>query len=471
MPLFVLLTLIVLHALVALPLSASLLRQRFEPGAMLVWLLLILFVPFVGALAYARMGENRVMLRAQRKRGTCGRPRIPAGEWVEKTATLGTFRTAAEVGTKLAGALVTRGNRYALYSDSDAIHESWKEAIRGANESIHMEYYIWWPDETGTELRDLLIERAAAGITCRVLMDAVGSLTQNQTFLQPFLDAGVHVAFFLPLATWKRRWSPHLRNHRKILVVDGSIGFIGSQNVSDDDRGRNPRYPLWHNVHMQLEGPAVNHLQAIFLDDWRFASEETPTDHPAPIPLSEDNGHAVQILPTGPDCQDHVLERLLLEAFNGARQTLDIVTPYFVPSPVLRMALLQAALRGVRVRIVIPSSTDQPLALYAGRSFYAELLEEGVEIYEYSTGMIHSKLIVVDTAWSMVGSANLDYRSLRLNFEVSALLYDAEPAEELTRIIDGYAETATQVVEADLARKRTFRHILEGAARVLSPQL
>lgn len=162
---------------------------------------------------------------------------------------------------------------------------------------------------------------------------------------------------------------------------------------------------------------------------------------------------------------------MLLEAFNSAEKSIDVATPYFVPSPVLRMGLLQAALRGVRVRIVVPGKTDQAIALYAGRSFYQELLGESVEIYEYHHGMLHSKIIAVDEAWAMVGSVNMDYRSLRLNFEVSALLYDAEPVEELVHIVDAYRESSKAITKKDLEQKGRWQLILEGAARVVSPQL
>lgn len=465
------LLLLAIHWSLAAWLIARLLRYRFEPSAMLVWLLLILFVPFLGALLYARLGENQVLIRAQRKRGRSCLPTFEVDDNTVDTATLGPFRSTAEVGVKLANAQVTKGNTVQLYSESNAIHEAWKDAINQARHSVHMEYYIWWADETGIEMRDLLIARAKEGVRCRVLIDAVGSININNAFLQPFLDGGVSVAFFLPLATWKRRWSPHLRNHRKILVTDGITGFIGSQNVSDDDRGKNPEFSIWHNVHLKITGPAVNRLQAVFLDDWNFASEERIEEGPTTAPQLADAGQAVQILPTGPDCKEHVPERMLLEAFNNAKDTIDVATPYFVPSPVLRMGLLQAALRGVRVRIVVPAKTDQAIALYAGRSFYRELLDESIEIYEYHRGMLHSKIIAVDSAWAMVGSVNMDYRSLRLNFEVSALLYDEEPVRELTEVVSAYRKDANAITSESISGKGRWQVILEGAARVLSPQL
>jgi len=465
------LLLLTLHGGLAAFLIARLLRYRFEPSAMLVWVLLILFVPFIGALLYARLGENQVLIRAQRKRGRSCLPDYELEDHTVDTKTLGAFRSTADVGLKLSHAQVTRGNTVTLLRNSDAIHESWKSAINEAESTIHMEYYIWWADETGTEMRDLLIARARDGVRCRVLIDAVGSINVNSAFLQPFYDAGIDVAFFLPLATWKRRWSPHLRNHRKILVVDGQTGFVGSQNVSDDDRGKNPEFSIWHNVHLRITGPAVRRLQAVFLDDWNFASDARVDELPTASPVSSEVDHAVQILPTGPDCKAHVPERMLLEAFNSAKDSIDVATPYFVPSPVLRMGLLQAALRGVRVRIVVPAKTDQAIALYAGRSFYRELLDESIEIYEYHRGMLHSKIIAVDGVWAMVGSVNMDYRSLRLNFEISALLYDEEPVHELTEVVAEYRADAKPITSEAIANKGRWQVILEGAARVLSPQL
>lgn len=448
-----------------------LLHYRFEPGPMLVWLLVLMFIPFAGALLYARLGENQVMLRAQRKRGSWVRTPLSATEWALDTESLGSFKSAADVGVKLADSPVTGENNVEICSDSNEIHEAWLEAIRGAKTSLHLEYYIWMADDTGAEIRDVVVARAKEGVTCRVIVDAVGSIKMPEEFLTPFHEAGVEFAYFLPLANWKRRWSPHLRNHRKLLIVDGTTGYIGSQNVSDDDRGRNPDFSPWHNLHLEVRGPAVRHMEAVFLDDWAFAAGERIDHFPEPAPAPSNAGRRVQILATGPDCQQHVLERMLLEALNNAERTIDIATPYFVPSPLLRMAILQASLRGARVRIVVTSLTDEKLALYAGRSYYAELLDEGVEIYEYAAGLLHTKLVVVDGLWAMAGSANMDYRSLRLNYEVSALLYDAEPARALADIVGVFCQDARRIEQADLDAKHLRQILLEGAARVLSPQL
>lgn len=467
----VILTLLAIHFAAASYLILRLLRFRFEPISMLVWVLVVAFIPFIGALIYARLGENQVMLRARRKRGSRIHPRISPGDWEYNTTNLGSFKATADVGLRLADAWVTRGNDLQIRHDSEGIYQDWVEAIKGAKKSVHLEYYIWRHDDTGVEIRDLVIERAKAGVECRVLIDAVGSIRLKWAFLQPFEGTGVKLAFFLPLANWKRRWSPHLRNHRKILIIDDQVGYVGSQNISDDDRGRNPLYSPWHNIHLSLQGPAVQYLQSVFLDDWSFASGEDVSRRLYPVLGPEKSDRVVQILATGPDCQQNVLERMLLEALNNAKESIDVATPYFVPSPVLRMAMLQTELRGVRVRIIVAALSDEKMALYAARSFYAELLDEGIEIYEYTAGLLHSKLLVVDRLWSMVGSANMDYRSLQLNFEISALLYDPEPAIELAEIFDAYCADAQRISKADLARKPLRQILLEGAARVLSPQL
>lgn len=438
---------------------------------MLIWVLVVAFIPFLGALIYARLGENQVLLRVRRKRGERVRRPVPQGDWEYSTTKLGDFKSTADVGLLLAEANVTRGNDVQIRYDSEGIHQNWVEAIKGAQKSVHLEYYIWRHDATGIEIRDAVIERAGAGVECRVLIDAVGSIRLKWAFLQPFHDSGVQLAFFLPLANWKRRWSPHLRNHRKILIVDDHVGYVGSQNISDDDRGMNPLFSPWHNVHLALQGPAVQQLQSVFLDDWSFASGEDVSRRHLPLPATAKSDRIVQIVATGPDRRQHVLERMLLEALNNARLSIDIATPYFVPSSILRMAMLQAEIRGVRVRIIVSAVSDEKLALYAGRSFYAELIEEGIEVYEYHAGLLHSKLLVVDRVWSMVGSANMDYRSFRLNFEISALLYDPESAEELEKIFEAYCNDAHLLSKEDLTKKPLRQVLLEGAARVLSSQL
>lgn len=334
-----------------------------------------------------------------------------------------------------------------------------------------MEYYIWQADETGRHFRDLLIERAKDGVECRLLVDSFGSFHLNRRFLAPLRQAGVKFEFFGRLARFRPVWLGHLRNHRKIVVVDGQTSYIGSQNIGDEYRGRHERLKPWFDCQLRIHGPATLLLQHTFAEDWYVATGEAlGADGYFPIPV-RDGASLVQILPTGPDQDVMLMEQLLFTAISTAQKSINIATAYFIPSSVVRMALVYAKMRGVKVRLVVPSLTDSVLALWAGRSFYDELVEAGVRVCELGRGMMHSKIITIDDRWGMVGSVNMDIRSFRLNFEVTALIYEEGVARELAAIIDGFCAEATDITLEHCRRRPINEQLKMGLARLLSPLL
>lgn len=466
--------LLLAHAVIAVRLVVHLLTRRFDPWAMAFWTVSILFVPFLGALAYVLLSEDRVARRAAKHFG--GRAALkPVQEVREAESSLDAipkkWRSVAEVAERIAPTRLTLGNRVEVIEISEEIYASWKQTIEGAEHHVHMLYFTFRSDETGQEFRDLLIRKAQEGVKCRVLVDSVGSHTLTWDFWNPLINAGGEVAFFMPVAHLRRRWSIHLRNHRKLIVVDGRAGFMGSQNIDDDSRGWNPDYGRWADTCLRLHGPTVGELQRVFVEDWAFATDEV-LDDTALFPSNGSTGQSpIQIVPTGPDQKERILERILLEAFLQAQEKIIIATPYFVPSDILLVGLMRARLRNVHVRIVLPTVTDMPIVLHAGRSFYPELIDEGIEICEFSEGMLHSKVVTVDGAWAMTGSANMDRRSFRMNFEISGLIYDEAIVRQLTEILEGYCSRSKIVTWKDMDGKKLRTKLLEGAARLFSPQL
>lgn len=470
-------------AYVALATAAiiSVLRHRKDPANMLAWVVAILGFPYFGAAFYYLIGSPRVERRARRKlrrvrhlhqhlRGSAARSAADAGEVIPASELPPHLTTIQQFGERLSAMPATSGNRIAVSQDAETTYAALEEAIRGAREHIHLAYYIWRGDETGAHFRDLLIEKARAGVRVRVLLDAVGCWRLSRAFLKPWHESGCDVQFFLPLRPFRRRrWSTHLRNHRKIAVVDGRVGFVGSQNIGDEYRGWKQALSPWFDTHLRIEGPAALFLQQVFVDDWAFTTKRPITD-PALFPATESQGDArVQILPTGPTQDFSPLEQLTFAAVAHAEHTLRIETPYFVPYDTLRNALLYAVHRGVRVVIVVPTRTDVPVVTWAGRSYYRELTDAGIEVYEYEGGVLHSKIMTVDDAWCMVGTANMDIRSFRLNFEVTALIYDGAITCDLARAIDANAGAARRI-----PKRRSpgyWRQVGEGAARLLSPIL
>lgn len=459
----------------------SILRRRKEPLAMLAWLFAVVFLPVIGVLLYWLFSSNRIRRKASRRRRRATalvsqlnralESRLQAGSDETRTRLPEDLRPVERMAYRLSNFPAVGGNDVRVYEEANQTYAALEEAIRAARHHIHLEYYIWQPDETGRYFRDLLIEKARAGVECRLLLDALGCSRLNQRFIRPLTEGGVRLAFYMPFYPFRKGWSFHLRNHRKIAVMDGQTAFIGSQNIGDEYRGRLKKLSPWYDSHMRVAGPAALFLQLTFFEDWAFSTRER-LDGPQYCPDPRQAGESiVQILPTGPDQDVNTLGHIVFAAVSLAKENIRIATPYFVPNAETLIALQYAALRGVRVQIVLPTRSDAPLALWAGRSFYNDLMQAGVEIYEYDHGVLHSKLITIDNRWCMLGSANMDVRSFRLNFEVTALVYDPKVADESSDSIERRCQRARRIAPPDVYHGSLGRELLEGAARLFAPLL
>ena len=471
----------ILHeALVAVAAFVVLRRPR-EPRAMWAWLLALFFLPIVGLLLFVLFGEPRIhRTRRRRKRRHRRflqelRQQVNEGHRAEEAGSMElpdpVIARIMHLATRVGRRDPTRGNRVTIYHDAAKTHDALYEAIAAAAHHVHLEYYIFQPDETGARFRDLLIEKARQGVRCRVLLDAVGSWTVSHRFLKPARAAGVEIGWFMPVIPWSGRIRVNFRNHRKIAVIDGAVGFTGSQNIGNEYSGRRTKYGPWRDTHMRVVGPAVHHLQEVFIDDWYFANQGNLTnDRYFPDPLAAGD-QVVQVIASGPDRTTAVLHQLIFAAVSAAQKTIRIVTPYFVPDTAMLYCFQSAAYRGVTVQLMIPSRTDSRIVLWAGRSYYNDLCAAGVEVYEYPGGMLHSKVIIVDGQWGVVGSANMDERSLRLNFELSTLLYDHQLAQELTDDFDKLRGRARRIRFRHHRDFRTIQALKLGLARLVSPIL
>lgn len=459
----------------------SVLRRRAEPMAMVAWILASIALPYLGPGLYVLVGANRIRRRAMRRR----RKVASLIEAIDREAADRASIThppadalppeiaiVEEFARRLVQIPAVGGNEVCVYGEAEATYTGLESAIRSAEDHLHLQYYIWNTDETGIFFRDLVIQKARQGVACRVLLDSVGCWGMSRDFYQPLIDAGVRVGFFMPLyPSRRRRWSPHLRNHRKIAVVDGRTAFMGSQNIGDEYRGRLKRLSPWYDTHLRLRGPAALFIQQVFAEDWVFATGEVLTGEQY-FPCCEHPGRSkVQIVPTGPDHDAGVLDQVTFAAVAQAREVIRIATPYFVPHSALLMALTYAARRGVRVQLVLPTKSDSMLVLWAGRSFYAELLSAGVEVYEFDAGMLHSKIVTVDDRWCMVGSANMDVRSFRLNFELTALIYDEFVSRGLAEEIEHRCGQSRRVSGREVWGRGVWGELAEGAARLFAPLL
>ncbi len=463
------------------------LRTRKTPMAMLSWILGILLFPFVGVGIYFLLGERRVRRRARKKR-----KRVEPIAQAIATASRKEMREEREVSppevaslplseegllqlagicTQLGSFPLTTGNKVQVFTSALEVYENLLQAIDGAEHHVHLEYYIFRPDQTGRLFRDHLVEKAREGIEVRLLLDGIGSFTTRFGFMRPLLEAGARVEVFLPAIPLRRPWHINCRNHRKIAVVDGKTAYTGSQNIGDEHRGiLHPRGP-WKETHLRVDGPAAQQLQDVFIEDWFFACREDLTSSEY-LNLQPPQGDSlIQIVPSGPDQEESILTHIFFSALSLARESIRIRTPYFVPHPGLILALQNAAYRGVKVEIIIPSKTDNQLVLWAGRSYYQELLRSGVHIYEYEKGMLHSKTVNIDDRWSLIGSANMDVRSFLLNFEVTANIFDEKAAGVLEKEFRVDLAQCREVPLHGSTPGPILPSLLEGAARLFSPLL
>jgi len=452
-------------ALYLLFLGGWIVLQKRAPVATLSWLLGLAALPYVGFVVYIVFGPQRIRRhRLRRARSHVSLPAAVGDEDVVELATLGQATSGLPPGT-------ARDVR--LLVDGAATYDALLEAVRGARHHVHLEYYIFAADRTGTALRDALVERARAGVAVRLLLDAVGSGACPRGFFQPLLAAGGEVAWFHPMhfgRIWRRTWV-NLRSHRKIVVVDGRIGFTGGINVTDEENER-LRADAYRDLHLRIEGNAVRGLQLLFVEDWAYATgqrdfissvaEAMPPRLPGPI--------HVQVLGSGPDSPWESIHRLHVSAIHEAKQRVWLATPYFVPGEAAMMALTSAALGGLDVRVMVPRHSDSLLVTLAARSYYDELMEAGVRVYEYGPRMLHTKALLVDDGLALIGSANFDSRSFSLNFEVAMLFRDAGIAGELARHFEADLAHAPRVRD-DRARPLWTARLPEALARLLSPLL
>jgi cardiolipin synthase len=439
--------------------------QKREPAATLSWLVSLAALPYLGFVIYYLFGPQRIdRQRLRRVRARARLPVLPPGFAPSPEAI-----ELARVAQSTTGLPPTSATRATLLVDGGAKYAALLADIAQARQHVHLEYYIFHADTTGIALRDALVARARAGVQVRLLLDAVGSGRTPRRFFRELLDAGGEVAWFHPMRLgriWRRPWV-NLRSHRKLVVIDGAVAYTGGINVTDEEDER-LRADAYRDLHLRVEGPVVASLQLVFVEDWAYATGAVPVA--LPPPSTQHGAVPVQVLVSGPDSSWEAIHRLHVGAIHSASRRVWLVTPYFVPGEAARMALTSAALGGLDVRLVVPRRSDSRLVTLAARSYFDELLAAGVRVYEYGPRLLHTKALLCDDDLAIVGSANFDHRSFRLNFELSLLLRDAGLCAELAALIDSECRLARPVT---LQRGRgLFRSRLpEALARLVSPLL
>lgn len=461
------------YALYLLSLSFYIVLQKREPIATLSWILSLAALPYIGLLIYYLLGPQKV----KRQRLRRGRARSGMEHYSSVCPPDADCTELAAIAQATTGLAPSTATELEWLVDGAATYDALLEAIDQARDHVHLEYYIYEPDHTGTAVRDALVRAARRGVKVRMLLDAVGAAGVRKRFLAPLLDAGGEAVWFHPrqlLKPFKRPWL-NLRTHRKLVVIDGLTAFTGGINITDDENERQ-RPNAFRDLHMRIRGHVVRSLQLVFMEDWLYASGQDartfPQDRlwPRETPTRDDGEIDTQVLISGPDSAWESIHRLHVEAIHEAKERVWLVTPYFVPGEAARMALTSAALAGLDVRLLVPKVSDSWLVTQAARSYFDELLQAGVKIFEYTAGMLHTKAFIADDGVCIVGTANFDHRSFRLNFELSMMIRDTGRVAALATLLEREYSSASRVHnERDRA---LWRHRLpEAVARLASPLL
>jgi cardiolipin synthase len=450
------------------------LNTKRESMSAIAWSLTVLLLPFLGAFLFFIFGYQSITRPLNRRRRRRSAYKKLAG------ATAGTrlvdvpsrWDTLAKLGHHGDGFPVTGGNAVTLYHEGAPAFAGMLEAIHSARHHVHIQFFIFRSDASGQRFIDALCDCACRGVQVRFLYDSVGSYNLSRALLRKLTNAKGCIAAFLPVLNPLYRLRVNLRNHRKILVVDGRIGFTGGLNIGDEYLGLHPKFGKWRDTHVRIEGPAVEGLQRVFLEDWHFGSDEAIHGADYFPKLEKTPGNSlVQVVHSGPDAEYKAIRETYFAGILNARERVWIASPYFVPDAGLRDALCLAARAGLDVRYLGLFRPDKWIPFLAARYYWPEIINAGVKVYQYAPGMMHSKYVLVDGEWASVGSANFDNRSLLLNFEANCQLFDPALVKQLEEAYLRDLQTSIRL-ESDVFAARPFvSRLAENAARLFSPIL
>lgn len=452
----------------ALSLLPSILISRKVPQAKVAWLLAVIGFPWIGSLLYLTFGRRDLrrkvlLIRSSHEAGAemRGVERLFRRFKIRRT-TVGDMVGEAE----RAGAFPpVDGNECTLLTEGPAAFRAGRDAMREAAHHIHLVTYIFKSDSTGQGTLDVLAAAARRGVEVRVVHDGAGTFRTKTRFFDPIRQAGGTVASFLPISPFVPGWRLNLRNHRKLLIVDGEVAFMGGMNIGDEYSSGFE----WRDVHVRLRGPVVPELQRVFAEDWHLATGQT-LDGEQYFEKQPDAGDVpIQVVPSGPDQIEPLAPEMMFGAIAAARESVDIVTPYLMPTDSIEQALRSAARRGRRVRILLPNYVDNRVVRWATDSYLPRLLRAGLEIWRHPH-MVHGKLVIVDGKWATLGSTNLDMRSLFLNFELNVAIPHTPTAKLLEAYFEAELVSARRLTLDDLVAPFPTR-LARATANLFSPLL
>ena len=457
--------------------TAHVLVNKRDVRAAISWTGVIWLVPVVGSVLYAMLGLNRIRRRAAelqraRRKMSLATPRDSAIARIGSESTVPEwFKPMARLGGTMSGRPLLTGNKIQPLHNGDEAYPAMLEAIDGARSTIALSSYIFGDDAAGRPFVEALGRAVSRGVQVRVLIDGVGLRYTWPPVIRALRAVGVRAELFLPRVRDAGLGFFNLRTHRKVLTVDGRVAFCGGLNIQARNIHRDNPPRKVRDLHFRLEGPIVAQLQEVFAEDWAFMTREVldgPDWYPTLLPAGETTARAFT---DGPDGDLEILRTVLLGALSSARESVRIVTPYFLPDQGLISALTVAALRGVRVDIVLPAKVNIPLVQWAATAQLWQVLRPGCRVHLTPLPFDHTKLLVVDRSWVLFGSSNWDPRSLRLNFELDVECFDARLAERLDEDVRSRIAIATELSLQDVDGRPFPKKLLHGLARLLSPYL
>ena len=472
---------LVINILLAL---AIIFLERKDPRATLAWVLVLILLPGFGFVLYLLLSQNfsrkKLFSKKLNARRTFGnflklqQEEFNLGILEFNNQEVEEHREIIKMNLFKNQAFFTQNNKIEIFTDGKAKFEELFKCIENAKESVHVLYYIVKNDNLGNKLIDLLAKKASEGVEVRFLVDSVGSRSLSKSCFRKIVAAGGKVGKFFPSAIPHINFKINYRNHRKIVVIDGTVGFVGGFNVGDEYLGLKKRFGYWRDTHIKITGSAVIDLQRRFFLDWGNATKEDLNYQPKYFPFAPEvelGNSAMQIISSGPDERDETIKQNYLKLINSAQKYICIQSPYFAPDASVMEAIKIAALSGVDVRIMIPNKPDHMFVYWASYYNVGELLDYGVKIFTYDNGFLHAKTIVIDDTIASVGTANFDERSFRLNFEVNAIIYDNSVVKMLHDIFVRDIDESVELTKEVYLQRGIVIKIKESISRLLSPLL
>ena len=457
----------------------TVLFKKINPTKTISYIIVLLVFPFVGLIVYYLFGQEYRKSKIFNRKHVLNQSVVKEiqKELELDTKTIGSVDELLDEKSKLIRLLynsenskLTIKNEIKLIKNGDKKMQLLLEDLNNAKHHIHIEYFIIKDDTIGTKFLNVLCNKAKEGVKVKVVMDDVGSDISSK-MKHKLKDSGVELRKFMPVLFSRFTGKMNYRDHRKIAIIDGKIGYVGGINISDNYVNSNKtRY--WRDTHTRIVGEAVRQLQILFFTTWDFVNEENVNISKDYFPKSDCNDNIpLQIAASGPDTDWSNIMEAIFVAITNAEEYIHITTPYFIPNDEIVTALQVAARSNIEVKLIVPKKSDSWIAEYATNSYLEKLLEAGVEVYQYTKGFIHAKTMVIDDVFSTVGTANMDYRSFNINFEVNALVYDKPFAKELNQIFSSDLEHTTQLKLEEWKKRAKSTKLIEALARLAAPLL